>query len=231
MKLSLFLGIFFLILCPVTGQQQDFAHIEFTRAEANARQYRGEDLSNLPVLTARLTAYLETDAARFRAIYYWVTHNIEGNNHLMSTNERQVKKLQDNPEQLKKWQQEFTKKVFKTLKEDQSTVCTGYAYLIQKMATYAGIECVIVNGFGLANTKRFKEGDLPNHSWNAVKLDGKWYLCDATWAAGYTIVTSDTFVYDYDNRYFLMKPKQFSINHIPQDKKWTLLKQEVLVLN
>lgn len=223
MKLSLLIGIFFFILYPVTGQQQDFAHIDFTRAEANARQHKGEDLSNLPVLTAKLTAYLETDAARFRAIYYWVTHNIEGNNHLLSKNERQTKKLAQTPAALKQWQQEFTARVFTTLQKDKSTVCTGYAYLIQKMAQYAGIDCEIVNGFGLANAKTFKEGDPPNHSWNAVKLNGKWYLCDATWAAGYTLVISDQFIFDYDNRYFLMEPLQFSKDHKPQDQRWLLL--------
>lgn len=223
MKISVFLIIFFFVLCPVTGQQQDFAHIDFTRAEANARKYKGEDLSNLPVLSAKLTAYLETDAERFRAIYYWVTHNIAGNNHLLSTNERQTKKLAQSPIALKKWQQHFTANVFATLQKDKSTVCTGYAYLIQKMAQYAGIECEIVNGFGLANAKTFKEGNPPNHSWNALKLDGKWYLCDATWASGYTIVTSDQFIFDYDNRYFLMEPLQFSKDHKPQDQRWLLL--------
>ncbi len=222
MKISLLIGIFFFILCPVTGQQQDFAHIDFTRAEANARQYKGEKLSNLPVLTAKLTAYLETDAERFRAIYYWVTHNIEGNNHLLSTNERKLKKLRNLPDQRKQWQQNFTARVFATLQKDKSTVCTGYAYLLKKMAHYAGIECEIVNGFGLANNKIFKEGDFPNHAWNAVKLNGKWYLCDATWAAGYTLVTSDSFEFDYDNRYFLMAPQQFAKSHKPLEQKWYL---------
>lgn len=223
--------LFLSIMLPASGQQEDFAYIDFSRAEANARQHKGEDLSNLPVITHKLTAYLDTDVERFRAIYYWVTHNIKGNNYLLSSNERQVKKLRNSPHQLKQWQQTFTTKVFATLQKDKSTVCTGYAYLLRQMANYAGIECIIVNGYGLTNGKKNKTKDPPNHSWNAVKLNGKWYLCDATWAAGYTIVTKDKFEFDYDNRYFLMEPKQFSINHIPQDKKWTLLKQEVLVLN
>jgi len=223
MKLSLFLGVFFFMLRPVSGQQQDFTHIDFTRAEANARKYKGEDLSNLPVLSAKLTAYLQTDVERFRAIYHWVTHNIEGNNYLLSINNRKLRKLRHSPPQLKKWQQTFTIKVFAKLQEDKSTLCTGYAYLIQRMASYAGIECEIVNGFGLVNDKIFKAGDPPNHSWNAVKLGGKWYLCDATWATGYTEVSSDTFEFDYDDRYFLMEPIQFAKTHKPQEEKWLLL--------
>lgn len=219
------LGIFIFMLTPLYGQQQDFSEIDFSRAEANARQYKGEDLSNLPVLTAKLTAYLQTDAARFRAIYYWVTHNIEGNNHLLSTNEHKTQKLRHSPYKLAQWQREFTSRVFTVLKEDKSTVCTGYAYLLKQMATYAGLECEIINGYGLANSKKRNVADFPNHSWNAIKLNGKWYLCDATWATGYTIVTSDLFVFDYDDSYFLMTPSRFAENHKPLDSSWFLLQE------
>lgn len=214
--------IFLSIMLPASGQQEDFSYIDFSRAEANARQHKGADLSNLPVITHKLTAYLDTDVERFRAIYYWVTHNIKGNNHLLSTNEHMTRKLQDSPRELSQWQKKFTLKVFTTLLKNKSTVCTGYAYVLKQMANYAGIECIIVNGYGLATIKRFKEGDPPNHSWNAVKLNGKWYLCDATWATGYTIITSDEFVFDYDERYFLMAPQSFALDHKPLDEKWLL---------
>lgn len=222
MRLLHYLGIFLLITLPIYGQQEDFAHIDFARAEANARQHKGADLSNLPILTHKLTAYLKTDAERLRAIYYWITHNIEGNNYLLSTNERMTKKHTGNPEKRIQWQKTFTQKVLLTLEQEKSTVCTGYAYLLKKMAHYAGIQCEIINGYGLANGKKFKPGDPPNHSWNAVLLDGKWYLCDPTWAAGYTLVTSDQFIYDYDDRYFLMSPQSFAQEHKPLDSQWLL---------
>jgi len=211
------------------GQQQDFAHIDFTRAEANARKHRGEDLTNLPVLSHKLTAYLQTDVERFRAIYYWVTHTIAGNNRLQTKNERKSRKLRDSPQELAAWQQTFTREVMQKLREDKTTVCTGYAYLIQKMATYAGLECAIINGFGLINSK--KQTQNPNHSWNAIKLGDKWYLCDATWAAGYTDVYYDLFEFDYDDRYFLMEPIEFAKTHKPVDEKWLLVPEIVLSTN
>lgn len=223
MKTRYFLGIFLLVMLPLQGQQEDFAHIDFTRAEANARQYKGEHLNNLPVLTHKLTAYLDTDAARFRAIYYWITHNIAGNYDLLSRNERKQHRLRHTPKKRAAWQKEFAQEVLLTLQEDKSTVCTGYAYLLQKMAQYAGLECVVIHGYGLANGKRFKTGDLPNHSWNAIKLNEKWYLCDPTWATGYTDMSTYLFQFDYDHRYFLMTPKTFAQNHKPLLASWYLL--------
>jgi transglutaminase/protease-like cytokinesis protein 3 len=224
MRRYLCLRIFFFILAPLTAQQQDFAHIDFTRAEAIARQYRGEDLTNLPVLSHKLTAFLETDVEQFRAIYYWVTHTIAGNNRLQTKNERKSRKLRDSPLELKAWQKAFAQEVIQKLREDKTTVCTGYAYLLQKMATYAGIECVLINGYGLINSK--KQTQNPNHSWNAIKLGNKWYLCDATWAAGYTDVLYDLFEFDYDDRYFLMEPTEFAKTHTPVNESWLLIPSE-----
>ena len=65
--------------------------------------------------------------------------------------------------------------------------------------------------------------NIPNHSWNAVKLNNKWYLCDATWSAGYTDMSTFLFEYEFDNSFFLMEPKRFSKTHQPVDEKWTLL--------
>ena len=64
---------------------------------------------------------------------------------------------------------------------------------------------------------------VPNHSWNAVKLEGKWYLCDATWAAGYTDMNTYLFHFDYDDKYFLMPPEKFAETHQPVEESWTLL--------
>lgn len=50
-------------------------------------------------------------------------------------------------------------------------VCEGYAKTLKLLCDRVGIPCKTV--FGVANEE--------NHSWNYVRLDGKWYLVDATW--------------------------------------------------
>lgn len=55
------------------------------------------------------------------------------------------------------------------------TVCAGYAMLMEKMLTKAGIKCIIVTG-------SIPEG---SHAWNMVQIDGNWYQVDATNDAGF----------------------------------------------
>lgn len=222
MKNVFLIGLFTFIL-PLHAQRADFSEISFQKADHIASLYKGEDLSNLPALTYKLTSQLETDVERFRAIYYWVTHNIAGEYGLMTENDRKRRKLQHDPEALEIWHKQFKKEVFSKLLRDKETLCTGYAYVIKLLANLAGIECEIINGYGVYKGVKSNDLGIPNHSWNAVQLNGKWYLCDATWASGFTDTSTYLFEFDYDDSFFLMEPAQFSKSHQPLDKKWTLV--------
>lgn len=52
---------------------------------------------------------------------------------------------------------------------NKTAVCQGYTTLFYKMCTEAGVDVRIMNG--------------DDHSWNIVKIDGKWYHLDSTWDA------------------------------------------------
>lgn len=52
-----------------------------------------------------------------------------------------------------------------------TSACQGYAVLIYKMLTEAGVPCRVITGKA--------KGGL--HAWNLVKIDDKWYNLDATW--------------------------------------------------
>ncbi len=62
-----------------------------------------------------------------------------------------------------------------------STVCQGYALIMYKLLTDAGVPCHYVDG----------DAGGP-HAWNIVKINKKWYYLDATWDD-----PSDNVVYDY----------------------------------
>jgi len=222
---NLILLLFFTFILSLQAQQSDFKEIDFTNADRIANLHEGEDLINLPMLVHNLTYQLDTEVERFRAIYYWVSHNIKGEYSLISRNDRKRNTFKKDPERLRQWNDQFKKEVFKRLLFDKETLCTGYAYLIKKLANIAGLECEIIRGHSLINRSTIKSKDIPNHSWNAVKLDGKWYLCDATWSAGFTNVSTSLFEFDFDNAYFLMEPSEFAKSHKPIDSKWTLLDQ------
>ncbi|KAB8152446.1 hypothetical protein EZY14_013620 [Kordia sp. TARA_039_SRF] len=221
--LHIFLYIF---VFQATAQISDFSHISFEKADKIALKYKDETLHNLPDLVYKLTSQLDTDAERFRAIFKWVCSNISNNYRLYERNKRNRQRYKDNPARLKEWNSKFQKIIFKRLLKNRSTICTGYAYLVKELANLADIECEMIHGYGRTSTINLKTLDSPNHSWNAVKLDGKWYLCDPTWASGNPDPETYQFQFDFNDGFFLSNPKIFAINHHPITKKWFLLEGE-----
>ncbi|MFD0796656.1 transglutaminase domain-containing protein [Maribacter chungangensis] len=209
------------------AQRSDFRHIDFTKADSIAYEHQNESLENLPILTHNLTAHLATDVEKFRAIYTWVGISIENDYSSYLTTKKKRKKLSDKPTALREWNNSFTPKVFENLVKHKKTACTGYAYLIRELAALAGIKSKIVDGYGRTATLLLDGNSIPNHSWNTVLLNGKWYLCDATWSAGKIILDADgpRFEQDYFDGYFLASPELFIKNHYPLDIKSSLLDQ------
>ncbi len=207
------------------GQRSDFDAITFTKADSIALKYKGASLKNLPVLTYNLTHTLDTDVEKFRSIYTWVCTNIENDYSSFQKTVRKRKKLFKNKEELSAWNDSFTPKVFENLLKYKKTACTGYAYLVRELAHLAGIKCEIVNGYGRTPTLVLNENSIPNHSWNAVELNGKWYLCDPTWSAGRIILENEgpRFISDYFDSYFLADPQLFVKNHYPLEIASSLL--------
>ncbi len=219
--------IIILFLWSLSGYAQidDFKGVNFREADSIANHYKGEDLRNLPLLTHKLTATLPTEAAKFRAIYTWVSTNITNDFGGAAKNQRKRKKIINDDKALDEWNTLFKDKVFKKLLKDKKTVCTGYAYLVKELATIADIECRIIDGYGRTIDSNIGGPAFANHSWNAVKLNDKWYLCDATWSSGYINIPSYEFKQDYNQGYFLTRPELFVQNHYPLETKWLLLEQ------
>lgn len=219
--LFLFLGLTF----SIYAQRTDFENVNFKEADSIAAFYRGEGLTNLPVLTHKLTASLTTDVEKFRAIYTWVGTNIQNdyNSYLKTSKKR--KKLANDREAYLAWNNSFTPKVFENLIKHKKTACTGYAYLTKELATLADLNCEIINGYGRTPNLSLSDTSTPNHSWNKIELNGKWYLCDTTWSAGQVMLENDgpAFQQNYHDGYFLADPALFVKNHYPLEIKATLL--------
>lgn len=221
----------FLLLCfclttsiQLLAQVGDFAQINFNKADSVASVHANYPVNDLYGLSLKLAKDLKSDPEKFRAIYKWVTENIENDYNLYTKNREQRSKLKD-PEALEKWNSELNKLVFKNLRTKRSTVCTGYAYLIKKLAAHAGIRCEIVNGYARNATANLGGEGTANHSWNVVQLNNKWYLCDGTWSSGAINLQEKRFVKRYDDTYFLLEPKLFIRNHYPLDTTYTLMNQ------
>lgn len=214
-------------LCLLNGmvqaQSTGFGKVDFRKADSIAALYKGESLKNLAVLAHQLTAPFTSQVQKFRAIYTWVSTNITNDYWAYAKNKRKREKLRDDSLALARWNRSFRTKVFKKLLKRKTTVCTGYAYLIKEMAAMADINCKIINGHGRSVNANIGKAGVPNHSWNAVQLGGKWYLCDATWSSGEFYLQQNSFVPDYNDGYFLADPALFVKNHYPLDTNWLLM--------
>jgi len=219
--------VVFLVGTIVYGQRSDFDAINFERADSIAHINKGASLKNLPVLVHDLTSDLPTDVEKFRSIYTWVCTNIENDYGAYQKTVKKRKKLLDNPEALAEWNDDYAPKVFKKLVTQRKTACTGYAFLVREMANLADINCKIINGYGRTPTLVLNEKSIPNHSWNTVELNGKWYLCDPTWSAGRIYIDEDgaRFEADYFDDYFLAAPDLFIKNHYPLDTNSSALEK------
>ena len=106
------------------------------------------------------------------------------------------------------------------------SVCSGYARLFKEMCDIAGVECVEIigwaKGYGHKVGESF-ENQSTNHAWNAIRVDGNWYLLDATWGAGH-VDNHGHFQRSYQESYWLTSPYIMIGAHFPSDKEWQLLK-------
>ena len=106
------------------------------------------------------------------------------------------------------------------------TQCSGYSRLFKELLKVFKIKSVLVHGIGRTyslNPKPKKE----NHEWNAIKLNGEYYLCEVTWGSGK--VENNKFVRNYNTFYFCCPPDIFIYTHFPSQDltKWMLLDKKI----
>lgn len=213
--------LFFIV--GLNAQTSDFNNVSFHKSDSIANSYLGADLRSVPKLSYLLTKDLETDVEKLRSIFMWISRNIENDHLVYLKNKRKRKQLQNDSIKLFEWNKEIQKKTLETLLKKKKTVCTGYAFLLKRMCKYAGIKSEIINGYSKTGGTEMEDLRSPNHSWNAVLINNKWYLCDPTWASGIFNPNTSLFEFDYQKGYFLTDPKLFVKNHYPVDSKWTLI--------
>jgi hypothetical protein len=94
-------------------------------------------------------------------------------------------------------------------------VCAGYANLSVALGQAAGLEVVKVTGLVRL---RAGEGAEP-HAWNAVRIDGDWFLFDVTWDDGARTDATPA----YGTGYLFPPPEVFALSHRAHQPAWQLL--------
>jgi len=105
-----------------------------------------------------------------------------------------------------------------------SAVCAGYADIFRYLCNALEIECITVTGYSRGyGSSLFRSENVTNttHDWNIVIIEGKKYLMDTTWDAGY--VSGKSFIAGYKTDYFLTDPAIFIYDHFPGYSAYQLL--------
>jgi len=158
-------------------------------------------------LASYLVAPARNEREKARSIFRWVTENIDY-------------------DVLGFFTGSFDDTSSKDVLKSRKSVCSGYSDIFSSLARSAGLEVARIAGYGKAY------GYLPgenlsgpsNHAWNAVKINGSWYLIDCTWGAGY-IDGNKKYVRKFDDYYFMTPQSEFIYGHFPEDSRWQLLEQ------
>ncbi len=164
-------------------------------------------------LASQITDGIRTDSLKVRAIYEWVTDNIAYDIDLF--NEMNIKTAEEYAAVQK------SEKVIQRKKG----VCMGYTNLFQDLCIASGIKAYSVPGYCKSIDPRTNAMIFSpeRHSWNAVRINNRWYLCDPTWGAGAIDVKTGQFRKKLNEEFYLTEGKTFIKRHIPLDPLWQLL--------
>jgi len=145
------------------------------------------------------------DRDKIRAIFRWITANISYDTQAYFIGKPQNHGSGD-------------------ILRDRTAVCDGFSTLIEMLGKEAGLNIVKINGH--AKGYDYRIGDHfsgpSNHAWNAVWIDGRWELLDATWGAGY-IDESGEFIREFNDHFFCTDPEDMIFTHFPDNPRWQLL--------
>ncbi|CAM1352478.1 Transglutaminase-like domain-containing protein [Tenacibaculum insulae] len=184
--------------------------------------------TSIESLAKRIDYDFKTKTEKVRAIYTWIALNIEYDYY----NTKSLKPPQfityTNNFDLKRIQNREKKEVINKTFNDKKGICNNYALLFNKLCNLINLDNELVLGYVKSSINEI--GIIPfnkNHIWNAVKINEKWMLFDATYGSGY--VYKDVWQQELNLEYFNVKKEKLRLTHFPSDKKWqTFLNQKPL---
>ncbi|EXJ55996.1 hypothetical protein A1O7_08927 [Cladophialophora yegresii CBS 114405] len=179
---------------------------DFSGPDHQATLFPRTQVTSLQTLAQQLTAPFPSPTDKARAIFSWLHHNIAydvvsffNNNVRGSTPQSTL--------------------------QTGLAVCEGYAALFTNLATYAGLESVVISGHGKGYgfSSLAPGSPLPpynaGHAWNAVRIDnGEWKLIDACWGAGHVQGPGQPYVKKFHSECFTMSNEEFGVKHFPGNK-------------
>lgn len=203
------------LLFSLSAFSQNFEKVD-SIVSTYTRFSKVEDLAN------QIEKDFSSDADKSRAAFFWLTKNIRYNlREFYNPSKRkysfQYTSEEEKIEKLQAFKDDLVAETFK----NKIGVCEEYAQSFKKICDLLAIESEVIKG-NVRNTadEIGQISNTTNHAWNAVKIDEKWIILDATWAAGSE--TDGKWIRDFDDYFYDIPTHKIFKTHYPEDKIWMI---------
>ena len=215
-SLAIFFSLFSTAWTPLSYSRQEvprpskYIEVDYSSIDTYARNAPTSAARTLTSLSSYLTSPAKSNLAKARSVYAWITSHVRYDETTFSGQKYSS-------------EADYASRALRSRK----AVCTGFSLLFKHLLKPAGIDVVNIKGY--ARTSDSEAGQAiqrVDHEWNAVRLDGDWYLLDIAWAQ--TTAKDGLDGKPKPNDYFfLTEPIEFAANHFPTDPHWQLLNTAV----
>lgn len=207
---------FLFLLTSIFTFSQDFSKIK-------SKTEKYYNIKTAEELAKKITSDFSSEEEKVKAVFYWITDRIRYNleefynpNRKTQTHFR-YRSLEEKNLILQEIQNKLVTKTLLT----QKGVCEGYAQTFSKICDLLNIENEIIKGYVRTNFNDInKPISLPNHAWNAVKINNKWLYIDTTWAAG--LVLNGKWQKKFIPYYYDIPTEKYFKTHYPEKTIWKL---------
>ncbi len=197
--------ILLLILTTQTVFAQKTTVNEYATIDKKALQLPDSLTKTTDQIASYITSNFMNDKDKSRAIFIWVTSNIQYDiDNMFAINFYEKKE----------------EKIAKPLRTKKG-ICENYASLFTDICIKSGIKSFVIEGY----TKQNGFTDYIPHAWSAALIDSSWFLFDPTWGSGY--VSGGKFFKKINNDYYKVSPTTLIKSHIPFDYLWQFLNYPV----
>ena len=207
--------LFFFLFIGFSTFSQDFKEIDAKVLEY-PRFSKVEDLAN------QIEKDFTSDSEKARAAFFWLTKNIRYNlREYYNPKQRKYSFSYTTEEEKNRKLQALKDKLVLDTFRNKTGVCEEYAQSFKKICDLLQIKSEVIVGNVRNDINEI--GKIPhktNHAWNAVYLNNRWLILDATWAAGYEF--NGKWIREFNEYFYDIPSEKLFKTHFPEDNIWVL---------
>lgn len=205
----------FFLLITLSVKSQDFSKVDQLVSEYPR-------FSTVEALASKIEKDFTTDEEKARAAFFWLAKNIRYNlKEFYNPTQRSYNfSYTTEAEKVQKFQEIKNNLVSETFR-NKTGVCEEYAQSFKKICDLLHIESEVIKGNVRNDVREIGNiSNTTNHAWNAVKLNNKWVILDATWAAGY--ILNGKWIRDFNTYFYNIPTDKIFKTHFPESAIWVL---------